>query len=595
MGAAFNDDGLDIEKPVLISGVAALLPPADVVNTRHDRVVALATNGSLKIVAPGKGEPLATIAPPADDKRFDRTAVPTWIGGSDWLLVRQRDRICLVDAAAGKVVWSVDAADTARGPRTAGVSTGAQALVSLDENGIVELAGDVQERVAREAALNGDNAVDPQFQRIQEQFLQAVANGQVDAVQAQQQLEQIRQNLQRQRVLAQRREMRVALDRQMPGEDWDPDPRLGEQDPFVPGGPDAEGRAGEGNADVNRPRFLHAAPAADGSMIIAATSRGDVIGIDVATGKVAWRNESADRPLSTFEVVDDVVVFSTTDELRSRLIALDAATGAPTLQQAFTGNGAQARIVNVAVSPEGWAVVVFANRLLTFDLLSGQQTPVAEKVVPTGGNFPPFRFSRSDGHVAVAGGRVMVLADLPMPNSNMVAESSVRQYDAGTLEPVTTQNRANGQRIETRLVPRYPAGGRTGNETLSMAAHGDRLYLSTGTSMTSYPLFAETAGNARAASWERLMVDDRPTPMSKQSPMLVKDGLVIVGWPVRFAGQPTPSAKLELYERESQSLAALTELGRSGSKVGDNFQPVNGGIYYATSDGTLVFVPGMKE
>ena len=119
----------------------------------------------------------------------------------------------------------------------------------------------------------------------------------------------------------------------------------------------------------------------------------------------------------------------------------------------------------------------------------------------------------------------------------------------------------------------------------------------TGQNMTSYPIL-----EPKQLKWDRT-ADEPVTTLSERSPMLVRDGVVLIGWPKEFVGQMTPAAHLELYSRQTVEdsrevgmLAEDIEIARHGTgRLTDRFQCAEGGIYYYGSDGVLVFLAGKPK
>jgi hypothetical protein len=120
----------------------------------------------------------------------------------------------------------------------------------------------------------------------------------------------------------------------------------------------------------------------------------------------------------------------------------------------------------------------------------------------------------------------------------------------------------------------------------------------TGQFMTSDPVLDEDPAES---AWPRVL-PDQPSTLSIGSPMLVREGVLLIGWPNDFVGETAPAARAELYSRqtydgkhESGMCVEDAELSKRGGKIVDRFQPVNGGLYYMTTDGSLVFLPGKPK
>jgi hypothetical protein len=211
--------------------------------------------------------------------------------------------------------------------------------------------------------------------------------------------------------------------------------------------------------------------------------------------------------------------------------------------------------------------------------------------VPAESGSAPFMASRSPDHVQFCGDKLLVLAD------GTTTAASVRSFDLPKLTPTFTTDSKTKQRIERRYLPRFAKDQRVDTDVIEIAVHKDRLYVLTSRFMTSYPVL-DAPGEL---AWSPAS-SDAPRALSLQSPMFVRDGALTIGWPKDFVGQAAANADLQLYDRravgdegESGMCVEQLELKRRNAKLIDKFQPVDGGVYYTTNDGTLIFLPGKPK
>ncbi len=319
-----------------------------------------------------------------------------------------------------------------------------------------------------------------------------------------------------------------------------------------------------------------------GGTVVIATSRGRIIGLDAGSGEVRWQSAFSDRAPSMIGVWDDVVVFGGNDESSSTLTAYRAEDGEQLLSQTASGP-IQKRLNTFSVSPEGTLAAVHFDSIELFDLAAGTDEPIATFA---GQNQNLFAYTSAQERVQFCGDKLLVLT------GSAGVPQKVCMYDALTLEPVVVTDTKTNQRVERSFTPTFPDGLKPNEPSARMYVYKDRLLLRGGRGFTVSSVLVPDA-----ATWSRIL-DDSSDVMNSQSPMLVRNGVLIINWPQNALGGNASSPGVEYYKREmmpegreNSRVLALFDLKRDGAKMVDTVQPVNGGFYTIWSDGVLSFIP----
>ena len=132
-------------------------------------------------------------------------------------------------------------------------------------------------------------------------------------------------------------------------------------------------------------------------------------------------------------------------------------------------------------------------------------------------------------------------------------------------------------------------------EQAQMYVQKDRLLLRAGRDFMVYRVPVPDA-----TPWSRPREPGKAS-MSTQSPLFVKEGILIFDWPERMVGQAVSSPRVQYFKREvfdtgreTGTLLGEFNLSRGKAKMLDSVQAVDGGVYTAWTDGTLVFYPSRK-
>jgi hypothetical protein len=284
-------------------------------------------------------------------------------------------------------------------------------------------------------------------------------------------------------------------------------------------------------------------------------------------------------------VYDNLIVLGGNNDRGSTLIVYRAEDGRQLINQSY-GGFPQRRLNTLTVNPEGYLAAVHSDSIDLFDLGSGATAPIASLQGP---NPAAFAGTRTQDQVQFCADKllVMVVEDRPQ----------VRMFDAMTLQPVRITDRKTQQQVERQIMPVYQEGMREG-DVARMYVQKDRLLLRAGRDFMVY-----LVPTPDATPWQR---PREPAParsaMSSQSPLFVRDGVLIFDWPQNLVGQPIASPRVQYFRREllesgreAGTLLGEFNLSRGNAKMLDRVQPVDGGIYTVWTDGTLAFYPSRKE
>jgi outer membrane protein assembly factor BamB/tetratricopeptide (TPR) repeat protein len=344
----------------------------------------------------------------------------------------------------------------------------------------------------------------------------------------------------------------------------------------------------EADENVQQPRETIAYTRVAGERVIIITTSGRVIGLDAANGSVRWQSNFSDRPPSMVAVYDDLVVLGGNNETSSTLSVYRAADGSQVINQTYSGAMTR-RLNTVGVSREGYLAAVHNDFIDVFDLGSGDASPIATF---DGQGQSLFAATRSQDQVQFCGGKLLVMInDAGRPQQ-------VRMYDATTLEPVTVLDEKTRLQVDRTFTPSFTDGLKPSDPTARMYIQKDRMLLRAG---RDFSVFRVPVPDA--ASWSR---PRDPSPdkgvMSSQSPIFVRDGILIFDWPEKQLAQPVPSPQVQYFRRdllpdgrESGTLVAEFDLSRRDAKMYDRVQVVDGGIYTMWTDNVLSFYPARKE
>lgn len=323
-----------------------------------------------------------------------------------------------------------------------------------------------------------------------------------------------------------------------------------------------------------------------GDAVVIATSRGRVIGLDATTGKVRWQSTFSDRAPSMVGTYDDLFVAGGNDESSSTLIAFRARDGEAVLSQTYSGP-LQRRLNAIGVSPEGFLAAVHNDSIDVFDLDTDDDSPIATF---DGQGQMIFADTNASEKVQFCGDKLLVLV------GRAGTPQQVRMFDALSLEPVAVSDEKTNQRIERQFTPSFPDGLRPGEASARMYVHKDRLLLRGGRGFTVFAVLTRDA-----STWSRMLDGSRNT-MNSQSPILVRDGVLIVNWPPDSLNGTSPVAGIEYYKRETLDdgrevsiVLAEFKLTRPDARMLDSVQAVNGGFYTVWTDGVLSFVPSRTK
>jgi outer membrane protein assembly factor BamB len=324
-----------------------------------------------------------------------------------------------------------------------------------------------------------------------------------------------------------------------------------------------------------------------GDACVVVTSRGRVIGLDIKDGSVRWQSTFSDRPPSMVGVYDNLLIFGGNNESGSNLVVYRAEDGSQVINQSYSGP-IQRRLNAFAVSREGYLATVHSDFINLFDLGSGDASPVATF---DGEAQSAFAATRSQPQVQFCADKLLVLV-------NDGRSQQVRMFDALTLEPAKITDNKTRQQVPRQIMPIFQDGMRQG-ELARMYVQKDRLLLRAGRDFMVYRVPVPDA-----TPWARPRDPSSvKAAMSSQSPLFVRDGIVVFDWPEKQqVGQAIASPRVQYFKRDALgdgreigTLLGEFNVSRPNSKMLDRVQPVNGGVYTVWTDGTLTFYPARNE
>ncbi|MFT3784882.1 MAG: PQQ-binding-like beta-propeller repeat protein [Tepidisphaeraceae bacterium] len=430
---------------VVVPNIASILSTVEL-EPRADRIVAMATDGSLKAFAPGDATPVASVSL----RNLMSSADYVWLD-ADRLAVRSDETLSVVNVTGQRLEWEVDLASI---PKT---------TQDADTGGVIE---------------------DDQLQ-IESGTPAPVAAANPSPVQAEAVEVQMRMAQQR-AVLRNGRRVRgqvavpnaVALTGSVE-QNWQADPPRNEKSAET----------------FTQLRFARAS-----GRLIVGTSHGRVIAFSQNGPKPLWQRAAADRAVASLAVAGDFVAGISTDERASRMFAYNVVDGSLAATNRFddpASGGAspmspQAHVVNFRLTPQGVALVMTTDRLIAYDLAVDPRRPLWTAAVPSVTGALPLTQSSSPDQLVVVGDRVLVLTDVRTTLQNV----RVLRLDDG--QPVQVADpRSEGAKLPLTLAPH------AGADPALMYTVGERVYvLGTRTMVSVDPTHPERTGWERQAASE---------------------------------------------------------------------------------------------
>ncbi len=528
--------------------VATLLPPTAGV-ARNDRVVTYTPGpgAGLSAWAPGRTAPLFTADLPfePDGIAWTDAGLLAWNGGA----------VALVDDAKtpGKIAWTLAPADlpAAADGADAGGASGKQA----------DLGGQI-------AALGG------------------AENGVVDV--NVQELQNLPPNV-RQRVLQLRMQNQRAQ-RAVRANGRVVNVQVAVNGVNVGGAPAAPAAAGE-------VAFADVAPTSESAVV--STTDGRVAAVSLDTGKVVWQRALADRAPARLFASDVFVVAHFAGTTSARTVALDALDGRTTLARDFpAGTGAP---TNLTLAPDGTLVWLLPDRVSAKDLFDADPKVTHEQRVRGRAGIPPFQFSNQPSQLVVTDGKILAVSDV-MPPDGPSPTQRVLAFNLSDARAVKVDAPQLNKKVDLEFNPNAPKEAMA----VGLRAVGSRFYVVGEQSLVGYDLdrpgefwrrFVDEAWAGRTALAEvaagNVVLIDVPTAGAALTPAAnIADAL---------AGRAHSSTvlRVQTYSRERTPEGIESGNGRQWHEltdpagiVLDEWQAVNGGIYYLTGDRKLHFLPG---
>lgn len=332
--------------------------------------------------------------------------------------------------------------------------------------------------------------------------------------------------------------------------------------------------------------------------LLAVTSTGRLMAVDLATGTILWQRQMKDgRPTGPLLANDDFTVAlmsdpgSASEGMGYQLLVFDTFDGRLLHQLPFKSAGGVMPL-NMALSKDGMLVYTLPDRLRGKDLFEPSNftgssftwetrpsTPGGQN--PAGATDALFTEMRQSDQLVIDRGRVIALSDMGL---------FVRLYSLETGKPLAI---TNPQVAQLPLSTGFYYGGYTDSlEKLKLRVIGSMLYITSDDSIQAYNLdqpnqkwtgeFPDIVNlhEVIIARNEVLAVSDPDLTRNKDdTPSRAMQLLV-------FSRRPTPSGESGLLEFNQTLIASSNVI---------SYQAVNGGLYYLTLDQKLHFLPGASS
>ncbi|MGH7214227.1 MAG: PQQ-binding-like beta-propeller repeat protein, partial [Tepidisphaeraceae bacterium] len=218
-------------------------------------------------------------------------------------------------------------------------------------------------------------------------------------------------------------------------------------------------------------QFLDVRPAGD--RVVASTSTGRVVALDMSDGKLAWQARPGSAAFDRLLVSDDFTVAKTApnDTSGVQLIVFDTLGGQALLSKSFGAAGGTFP-VNVALSPDGTLVYTLPDRICVRAMFETGDAGYKEAVVAGEGN-PTFVGAVGAEQLVVSEGRILALAD----NGQFI-----RMHALEDAKPLRIRSPESKSEVDAVL----PTGAR--NWSVSLRIVGPRLYVVGQQSLMAYNL-----------------------------------------------------------------------------------------------------------
>jgi outer membrane protein assembly factor BamB/tetratricopeptide (TPR) repeat protein len=342
-----------------------------------------------------------------------------------------------------------------------------------------------------------------------------------------------------------------------------------------------------------------------GDRVIAATTGGRLVCLDIATGKPLWQTRISPRPIERIVCNEVFTVVRVTEDNAVRLIAVDNYNGQVQMVRAFAAETGIVPI-NLALSPDGMLVWTLPDRLCGKDLYEPDPKKLTFEYPSTprepGGPAnnqqvlnPLYIGCSKPGQLLIRGEQIVALEQA----GHFV---SIHSLEDGTM----LRHRSDKDLVSTLLKTRIPQGG--GNQpgtseiTVQLRLVDPYLYILGSRTLQVYNL-------DRPADDQWFPESDQVKNPNFRAAVPVRDMLMIVGEPGgggnrQLVGNPAPAYQLQFYsrlkvrdeqgnERESGRIEQVFDVTDPTNVT--NWQPADGGIYYLTGDQKLHFLRGSRE
>ncbi len=328
-----------------------------------------------------------------------------------------------------------------------------------------------------------------------------------------------------------------------------------------------------------------------GERVLFSTTTGRLASLELSSGRVAWQNRLAERPLDRLVANEDFAAVRLSDDSGARIVALDTYTGQIRGTKAFNPQTGLVP-VNLALAPEGTLVYTMPDRLCLKDLYKPWAEPELE--IPAAPGQMPYAGASAPDQLIVAGGRILTVADSAgLPGSP--GEKYVRVHSLETGKPLTLKYNKDGNEGIDRVLR---AGTKTWNVTLRIV--GSQLYVINERTVTAYNL------DHPAETWSGVMDDDPAQTPHVRDVFIGQKFVVLLNQPTSGIAVPAAniatSYRLPTYGRYPSREGSTAESGRldylplveDASGI-TTWQAVEGGFYYLAGDHNLHMLRGSAK
>jgi outer membrane protein assembly factor BamB len=317
-----------------------------------------------------------------------------------------------------------------------------------------------------------------------------------------------------------------------------------------------------------------------GDRVIASTSIGRIMAIDLADGGIAWQTRLADRAASNLVANDDFTCLRILTDTSCQLVVIDTYSGTLLARKSFAIDQGNMPL-NIALAADGTLVWTQPDRICIKDLYEKGLDPTRQSPA-SADNMPIFVGATRADQLLVSNGTIAVVAD----NGQFIHLYSL---ETGLLR----HNTDNGQDVECRLATN------ASDWNVSLLAVGQRLYGYSPKTLVSY--------NIDHPDGSPILKDQDGANYNFEAAFPGQDYLIMIDQPLQRiteGNKALPYAMVQAFSRttrlDANGIAQESGVRGFADKIADPagitaWQAVDGGLAYVSGDQKLHWLRGARE